>query len=97
MRLYFSAKSVILSCIYRPHSAKPNRQNQLHILLGKLSDMKEPHIIVGELNINLLSDTSFADTLKADFYLAQLITEPMRITSSTATLIDHLILHTRPP
>ena len=52
--------------------------------------MKELHIIVGDLNINLLSDTLFADTLKAEFHLTQLITEPTRITSSTATLIDHL-------
>ena len=45
---------------------------------------------MGDLNINLLHDTCFANRLKSAYRLSQLITEPTRITKKSTILIDHI-------
>jgi hypothetical protein len=52
-------------------------------------------MLLGDFNVNLLKDSSFADNLKADYHLAQLISEPTRCCKTTSTLIDHLYISDR--
>jgi hypothetical protein len=80
----------ILCCVYSPPSAKFDLPERLQSLLDALSDEKVPLILTGDFNRNLLTDRSFAENLRAEFHLTQLITEPTRITGSSATLLDHI-------
>lgn len=53
-------------------------------------------IYMGDTNINLLSnrghDTQFLRRLLKDYNAVQIINEPTRVTTSSATLLDHIIV-----
>ena len=81
----------ILLCIYKPPSTKlSDWEEPLHSLLEFIISNKEPVVIVGDFNIDLLKDCSFSNEMKSNFHLTQFITEPTRIMKSSATLIDHV-------
>ena len=58
--------------------------------MQSLVDACLPLLITGDININLMKDSSLADNLKAEYHLTQLITEPTRVTKTTTTLIDYI-------
>ena len=58
--------------------------------MQSLVDARLPLLITGDINIDLMKDSSLADNLRAEYHLTQLITEPTRVTKTTATLIDHI-------
>jgi hypothetical protein len=49
-----------------------------------------PCILLGDFNVNLLSDPHMANELDTSFGFKQRITEPTRVTPKSATLIDHV-------
>jgi exonuclease III len=60
----------ILCCVYRPPSTKlASWQAGFYTLLDILTTDKLPVIIVGDLNVNLMADSTFADNLKSDYHL----------------------------
>jgi hypothetical protein len=52
---------------------------------------------VGDFNIDLKKNSNFAETMASDYALKQIICEPTRITSKTATLIDHIYVNSSQP
>ena len=83
--------TVCISCFYKPPSIRlPEWGPTLSCMLDDLSLDRKPLIVTGDLNVNLLHDNSFADRIKTDHHLSQLINEPTRITKNSATLIDHI-------
>ena len=49
-----------------------------------------PLVIMGDFNFNLLVNISFADDIKAQFNLKQIISEPIRVTKKSSTLFDYI-------
>lgn len=57
-------------------------------------DFSKINVIVGDVNIDLMSDYHYSKKLKEcinDSTMNQIITEPTRITSNSRTLIDHVM------
>jgi len=86
----------IIGAIYRhPNQSIKTFIPEMEAVLGKLSDQDLPCIIAGDINIDLTKCSSDVETAN---YVDQLlinnfipvITMPTRITSRTATLIDHM-------
>ena len=81
----------ILLSIYKPPLTKlSDWEEPLHSLLEFIILNKDLVVIVGDFNIDLLKDCFFSNEMKSNFHLTQFITEPTRITKSSATLIDHV-------
>lgn len=57
-------------------------------------DFSKINVIIGDINIDLLSDYHYSKKLKEcmnDSTMKQIVTEPTRITRSSKTLIDHIM------
>src|SRR5436190_1115161 len=67
-----------------------------HSLFVDLAVEVKSVICLGDMNIDLLSKTSYESNylrrLLKDFNACQLINEPTRVTASSATLLDHIIV-----
>ena len=85
----------IICCIYRPPSAKSEWCEHMRSFMQSLVDARLPLLIIGDINIDLMKDSSLADNLRAEYHLSQLITEPTRVTKTTATLIDHIYMSSK--
>ena len=87
---------IIVGCLYRHPSANiEDFTSKLDVLLKNLNQEKYEVSILGDMNIDFLKCNSLSLT---EDYLEMLytnnmlpeITKPTRITSHTATLIDHI-------
>lgn len=87
---------IIVGCLYRHPSANiEDFTSKLDVLLKNLNQKKYEVSILGDMNIDFLKCNSLSLT---EDYLEMLytnnmlpeITKPTRITSHTATLIDHI-------
>ena len=88
--------SSIVGCIYRhPSSNLGNYISQLENLVSPLNQSKHQVFILGDMNIGFLrvgkhsKTEDYLDMLYSS-NLLPVITKPTRITSHTATLIDHI-------
>ena len=88
--------SIIVGCIYRhPSSNLDNFISQLENLVSPLNQSKHQVLILGDMNIDFLrvgthsKTEDYLDMLYSS-NLLPVITKPTRITSHTATLIDHI-------
>ena len=90
-------KSANLLHIYRPPNCHiQSFLNSLDTVLGALETSHEPLFIIGDMNIDLLSPTaSMQEYLKVlrSYSLHQAINQPTRITLTTSTLLDHMIIN----
>ena len=77
-------------CVYRPPSAPASWKDTFCGLCNVLVSELRPCILLGDFNIDLLTDRSQADDMAATFDFIQHITAATRITSTTASLIDHV-------
>ena len=64
-------------------------------LIQSLVDARLPLLITGDININLMKDSSLANNLRAEYHLTQLITEPTRVTKTITMLIDHIYMSSK--
>jgi len=98
-------KHFIIGSIYRPATNHPTlssseQYNQFidlfSNLISQLSDSNCPIILLGDLNLDLLKYsqirqvTDYADLLFSHGFL-QMIMKPTRLTTNSATLIDHVV------
>jgi exonuclease III len=84
-----------LTSIYRsPSSDVGGFLNDLNVFLGARSQGSRDHIITGDLNINTLNSES-ADYLDMihQYNFTNLITVPTRITETSKTCIDHILIN----
>ena len=86
----------IIGAIYRhPNQSINTFIPEMEAVLGKLSDQDLPCVIAGDINIDLTKCSSdemtanYVDQLLINNFIP-VITMPTRITSTTATLIDHM-------
>ena len=91
-----SSTSMILCCVYRSPSTKPNNfLNLLEKTLNLLYQQTALLIICGDLNINSLIENSEKQNLEiimTTFNLTQVVTFPTRICNNEGTLIDNIFL-----
>ena len=92
--------SLLLVNMYRPPNTKlPNSIKVIHSILSKVMQLDKPTVVCTDHNINLLNASSHRKTQEflescIDLGLFPCITKPIRITHSSATLIDNIFLST---
>ena len=83
-------KPFIVCSIYRPPKLPVAWVRDFHALLNWLLLQKQESVIVGDFNVDLMTNQDFASEIKLSFNISQHVSLPTRITFSTSTLIDHL-------
>ena len=93
------SKNEIVGVIYRPNTAPKADidifMENVNTLMNLINSEQKPCVIMGDVNINLLK---FSNHQKTNEYLENTfqsgfiptITKPTRVTTSSATLIDHI-------
>ncbi|KAK6181999.1 hypothetical protein SNE40_009772 [Patella caerulea] len=87
------SKSFILCLIYRPPHSNVKWYEKFEQMLYNISSKyaSAPFYIFGDFNIDFNSPVpKHWQTIISSYSLTQMITEPTRITDSTATILDHL-------
>ena len=91
-----NSKNMIVGGIYRPPNTNTIKfNNDLEIILSKISSENKISYIAGDFNLDLLKETlhnpteTFLRHLASNGFLP-LITKPTRITNTSATLIDNI-------
>lgn len=85
-------KGLVIGVVYRhPSSSLLPFQNQFTQTLNELAKHKKEYIIFGDFNVDLLKhqNNSYVDSVYAEGCFC-LIDKPTRITSHSATLLDHV-------
>ena len=86
------AKSHLISCMYRPPSARIDYYNGILDILEKATSEDMEISLFGDLNYNYVFDESLSSNpihyLESLYGLNQLIREPTRVTKTTSTLLD---------
>ena len=87
------SKSFIVATWYKPPNALVGVFSEFETLIGKLDSLNVEYYLLGDLNCDIAASRFDNITRKliniTDVYgLTQLITEPTRVTETTATLID---------
>ena len=83
-------KPIVVVCIYSPPPTKPVWIAALQAALSKITSLYSSIIIVDDFNVDLLKVPQFSEELCDSFALEQRARSPMRVTSHSATLIDHV-------
>ena len=91
------SKKVLVGVVYRPPGRSIDDFNeQLRSLFEKISNTRFPCYLMGDVNINLINHAShqntgeYLDLIYSNGYIP-VINRPTRVTSQTATLIDHIV------
>lgn len=89
-------RSFLICTVYRPPSSTLDCfDNKLCDALTSAMPMNKPIYILGDLNCNLLNSSDPASQVLVNFCtsfnLSQMITQPTRVTESSATLIDVIL------
>ena len=90
MRL--NKKPILLGNIYRPPNTDSKVLSSIEVMMKKVASECKEVVLMGDLNLNLLVQSSQADNLlliTSDNNLKQLISEPT-ITDHSQTLLDVL-------
>ena len=89
-------KKYIIGGVYRhPNQQVVEFRNSIEIVLNKLAGQKHPCFIAGDINIDLMkvstkkNTSEYVDALLLNNFVP-LVIMPTRITSRSATLIDHI-------
>ena len=86
--------TIIVTSIYRPPGSPVDVFDDIKCLFSKIDEENREWVIAGDLNCDLLkpreNDTVHIKRIYNIYNLNQIITEPTRTTSDTATLIDHI-------
>ena len=90
VKLSFGNKPFIVCCVYRPSNSTASWLNDFTNVVNFISLKNCFATFLGDFNVDLLKTTDLADELHEGLGLHQHIKSLTRITSSTATLIDHI-------
>ena len=84
-------------CFYRPPNLDLSQcLNKLHNVIAALRPANLANLtICGDFNVDAVSSLSSLSSILKDFHLSQVVTDPTRVTNSSATLID-LVLMSNP-
>ena len=94
------SQKILISCLYQPPRNKATFLNKFDQIMSKVNEKRTNFIILGDLNIDLIGEANSAiiqfNLLLKKHQLCNIIKQPTRITETSATLIDHIILP-KPP
>ena len=76
--------------VYKLPKSKASWHTAFTNLMNHLTYTGAPVLVTGDFNIDLLTDSSFSNEVLMNFGLQQFITEPTRITATSAILLDHV-------
>ncbi len=90
--VYSNQKPILISCVYRPPNSNAEWVSKFEQMLTNADFEGKEILILGDFNIDLSANTipSKWSHLKNIFGLTQLINVPTRVTSTSATLVDHI-------
>ena len=93
------SRPFLVSTWYKPPNSPPDLFNDFENLIGKIDGSNRELYLVGDMNTNLLPDVADRNSSKVInvceiFGLSQLITEPIRVTAQSQSLIDLCISNT---
>ena len=77
-----NVKHLSVCCIYRPPTSTASWKGAFFTLTDIIMSTSTPCIITGDFNINLMSNSQFAEDLSSTFDLKQHITNATRITAT---------------
>ena len=91
-----NSRNFIVASVYRPPSSAQEFFLAFEKTIKMIDDEDKEFHILGDLNCNILTNTTNQPTKKLKeiletYQLSQLITEPTRVTANSCTLIDHYI------
>ena len=86
----FNMKYLTACCIYRPPTSTASWKGAFFQLTDVIMSALAPSIINGNFNIDLISNSQFAEDLSFTFDLKQHITNAIRTSATSATLIDQI-------
>ncbi len=96
MEITKNCKKYIIGGVFRhPNQQVVDFRHNFDIILTKLASQKHPCFIAGDINIDLMkvstmkNTSEYVDTLLLNNFVP-LVIMPTRITSKSATLIDHI-------
>ena len=85
--------TIMLGNMYRLLNADPRLLTNLEAMMERMAAQCKDVVLMGDLNINLLTHSCQTDRLlliMSENNLRQLISEPTRITNHSQTLLDNL-------
>ena len=90
------SEKILLCCLYNsPSVHKDNSLNDIDTILTELNNHTEKAIILGDMNFDLLKNTSsnlkYTDVLMSNGYV-QLVKKPTREIQECVSLIDHVVV-----
>ena len=90
------SEKILLCCLYNsPFFNKDNSLNDIDTILTELNNHTEKAIILGDMNFDLLKNTSsnlkYTDVLMSNGYV-QLVKKPTREIRGCVSLIDHVVV-----
>ena len=86
-------KYLSVCCIYRPPTSTASWKGAFFALTDSIRSTSTPYIITGDFNIDLISNSQFAEDLSSTFDLMQHITNATKTTTTSGTFIDHIYSH----
>ena len=87
-----NSKSFLLSYVYRPPSSKVQWIKDFTLIMEKSLPGEKECIVIGDFNFDLLKTDNYSKSwleLMESMNFAQLVKDPTRVTSNSATMIDH--------
>lgn len=95
LKIDFITKLCIVGCLYHsPSSSDSKFIEDFEIICDVLSSCKNLCVLVGDFNINLLSDSFYSKQMKSllsTYGIEQYVTEPTRVTDNSSTLVDYVL------
>ena len=91
------SRPFLVTTWYRPPDSHVSLFNEFEELVNKVDAGNWEFFLLGDINVDLMVDTTSANAVKHIFHICgldQLITEPTRITLSFRSLIDLCITNT---
>ena len=83
--------SVIIGCFYRHPKSATETFDYLSDVLSFMSLKNKPFFVLGDFNDDYLANSCKCKKIVKSLKLSQLITEPTRVTTQSATLLDLII------
>nr|CAI5819618.1 unnamed protein product [Callosobruchus analis] len=93
LRIKMCNETAAIGVFYRPpQSSVAEAITEFDDMLSMISQEYDNIVLAGDININLLNSNINIENCFKAYGLAQIVTEPTRVTETTATLIDPIFL-----
>ena len=90
------SQKILISCLYKPPRNKATFLDKFDQIIGNINEKRTNFVILGDFNIDLLgepnNDIIQFNLLLKKHQLYNIVKQPTRITETSATLIDHIVI-----